>query len=502
MKPVAGQPAADAVAVPGARSHVSAGRGRIAILGVGWSALNTGSALLISVIVFIITSRLMGPQEFGVVALAISIITVVGCATPGGFGEAIIQRVEIADEHLDTVFWLCVGSGLIFFVPIVLLADTVAEIAGEPILTLLLPYFGVKMILDLVAVVPQALIVRAMKFKHIAARTAIGNSISGLICILMALNGYGVWALAMAPMITSVVSLAILVWAARWMPGFRVRVSAVRDLLRFGLFASANNALYFLNIDRLVLGFLAGPAVLGLYFLGKRLFDLLNGVTSGVIQPVTTVFFASIQKEPDTHIRALRNALRATVIISFPVFGGLLSVADSAVPLVLGDHWIPAVPAVQAFAIIGLFAALVATSHALATGLGRADLPFIVDLLRNLLAVLAILLFLNQGFLAVMAALVAAHAVMLPGTFLIARKLTGVSLRQYLEPLVMPMLGTVAMCAVLQVLPGLLPEAGPAMILTAQIVVGATVYLGIMLSLSGREIAELKQTFSREAAGE
>lgn len=184
------------------------------------------------------------------------------------------------------------------YVPILLFAGTLAEMVGEPVLALLLPFFGVKLLLDLAAVVPQALVVRAMQFKHVAARTAIGNSIGGLICVAMALNGYGLWALAMAPMITSIVSLVILVRAARWLPGFDLRRDAVRDLFRFGMFASGTNAMHFLNIDRLVLGFIAGPTMLGLYFLGKRLFDLLSGLTAGAIYPVTTVFFASVRKSP------------------------------------------------------------------------------------------------------------------------------------------------------------------------------------------------------------
>ncbi|MDM7932742.1 lipopolysaccharide biosynthesis protein [Tabrizicola sp.] len=491
-----------AAAVPRMHQHVSEGRGRRAVLGVGWSALNTGSAMLIAMIVFVITSRLLGPDEFGIVAFALSIIAIVGCATPGGFGEAIIQRTEIADDHLDTVFWLCIISGLVMFVLILLLAGTVAEISGEPVMALLLPFFGVKLVLDLAAVVPQALVIRAMRFKHVAARTAIGNSVGGVICVAMALNGYGLWALAMAPMVTSVVSLIILAWAARWWPGFGLRISALRDLLRFGLFASGNNALYFLNLDRLLLGFLAGPAVLGLYFLGRRLFDLLSGVTAGAILPVTNVFFASIQNEPGKQIGAYSNAIRATTLAVFPLFGGLYALADSAVPMIFGSHWDPAMPAVKAFAIIGLMGGLFVPSSSLAIGLGRADMWFVVDLLRQILVVSAILLFVSSGLEAVMTSLVVVNAAMLPACFLIARRLIQMPLRQYLEALMLPLLATGVMCGAIVALPWLLPALRPTVVLATQMVVGASVYLGIVLSMSRQQIAELRQAFSRGAAGD
>lgn len=480
------------------RRHVSKDRGRIAILGVGWSALNTGSATLISILVFIVTSRILGPEEFGLVALAISIVTLVGCATPGGFGEAIVQRKAISDADLDTVFWICFGSGVLLFLPLVLLSGTVAELSGEPVLAYLLPFFGIKLILDVLAVVPQALVVRAMQFKYVAARTAIGNSIGGMVCVAMALHGYGLWALAAAPMVTSLVSLAILVRAARWRPGMRFSFGSMRQMMRFGLFASGTTALDHLNIDRLILGFLAGPTVLGLYFLGKRLFDILSGMTVGVIAWVATVFFASTQEDdPATQIKAFRNVMRATTLLTFPVFGGLYAIADSAVPLILGEHWLPALPAVKAFAILGLCAGVFASSTTLATGLGRADLVFGVDLLRNLLSAVAILVALNDGFEAVMAALVVVHAVMLPSGFFIAHKLIGVSLREYLTAPIQPLLTTLVMVGALVLLPKALPGLNAAPLLALQVGLAASIYIGLTLSFSREQIAELRQVFAK-----
>lgn len=501
MKQIVGDTASGSpAAAPALRPHVTMARGKRAMLGLGWSALNTGSAVLISILVFVVTSRLMGPEEFGIVALAISIIALIGCLTPGGFGEAIIQRAEINDAHLDTVFWICMGTGLAVFVPTVVFAGAMADWIGEPILALLLPFLAVKILIDLAAVVPQALVIRAMQFKYVAARTAIGNSVGGVVCVAMALQGYGLWALAAAPVITSVVSLVILARSARWRPGFQVRLSALRDLLRFGLYASGANALYLLNADRLVLGLVAGPATLGLYYLGRKLYDLLSSLISGALWPVTTVFFASTQKETGTHVRAFRNVLRGAAIITFPVFGGLYAVADSAVPMLLGSHWEPALPAVKAFAILGIFSGLMLPAAALANGLGRSDLNFTLDTIRNLLAVGAILLAVQAGLQAIMTMLIVAHALVLPASFLVARKLTGIRLTTYAEALSVPLLSAVVMLAAINAVPWMLPAATAWTLLFLQIGFGAVVYIILTLGLSGREITELRKTFAKEAA--
>ncbi len=478
------------------RALATANRGRKAIFGLLWSILNTGSATIIAAIVFVITSRLLGPVEFGIVALAVSMVTFVSCATPASFGEAIIQRAQIAEEHLDTVFWMCVISGVVLYLPILLLAGTVADYTGEPVLAVLLPFIGLKLVIDLFAVVPQALVVRAMQFKYIAARTAIGNSIGGAVCIAMALAGYGLWALAMAPVITSVVSTAILVVAARWRPGFRISKTAARDLMRFGLFSSGNRILNVISLDKILLGFLAGPAVLGLYFLGKRLHDLLSGLTSGALYPVATVFFAAIQKEPGKQVRPFALVTCASALATFPISAGLFVLADTAIPMILGNQWQSAILTIQAFAVIGFLAGLQVSTGSLAVGLGRADIWFVFDLVLYALTLAVIILFIGQGLDTVMIGIVIVNVAVAPGCFIIAHKLIGITLAQYAKTLMAPVVATIAMCIVLVVLPLVLTATSAVMLLVTQIGAGALTYAIIAFAMSRAEIAEIRQAMA------
>ena len=477
------------------RALASRARGQKAIFGFGWSALNSGSAMLIAAMVFVITSRLLGPEVFGTVALAISVITFIGCAAPSAFGEALIQRAQIREEHLDTVFWLCMAAGVVLYALIVMLSGVVAELSSQPILASLLPFIGLKLVFDLAAVVPQALVIRQMQFKYIAARTAIGNSIGGVVCVAMALNGYGLWALAMAPVVTSLVSLVILIWAANWRPKLQLRRDALRDLWRFGIFSSGNHSLHVINLDQLILGLLAGPAMLGLYFMGKRLTELLSGLSAQALYPVCTVFFASIQTRPDQHIPAFQNAMRVSTLLAFALFGGLFLLAESVIPLALGSHWQPAIPAVQAFAVIGFLGGLRVAVSSLANGLGRADIWFAFELLRYALVVIAIVALVRQGLEAVMLGIVLANLAVIPGCFIIARKLTGVSAAQYLGVLATPLFATAAMAGAILLMPLLLSEQNPVLVLLLQVLAGSAAYLLTAFSLSGHEINTLKQTF-------
>jgi len=478
-------------------AHV-AGGARRTVINVGWSTINTGSAVLIAAMVFVITSRLMGPEAFGSVALAIAVIALVSCATPAAFGEAIIQRLHIGNEHLDTVFWLCIIAGLCLYVPLFLAAAPIARISGQPLLATLLPFIGLKLLMDMVAVVPQAIVVRAMQFKYIAARTALGNSIGGIVCVVMALNGYGVWALATAPVITSLVSMIVLLKAARWRPGRNLRWSAFRDLRRFGLFQSGTNTLHFLRMDLLVLGFMTGPATLGLYFLGRRLLELLTGITAGALQPVSTVLFASIQQEGDRQVIAFRHVLHATTLATFHLFAGLYLLAESSLPMVFGNQWQAALPAIKAFAVIGGLSGLHMPTLSLAMGLGRADMWLYFDLIRQLLIVAVIASCIHYGLETVMIGLVMVNTAVLPWCFIIAHKLIGVSLRHYLDALRAPLAATVAMSLAILAVPSLWPMLGGWALLGTQMAVAVIVYVFVVFSMSGQQIAELRRVFIQE----
>jgi O-antigen/teichoic acid export membrane protein len=95
--------------------HLKSGRASAAIKGTMWSLVSSLAPALLGFLVFLATSRVLTPAEFGIVAFAASIATVGLAVAPAGFREALIQRTDIETKHLDTVFWLCVGAAVAIF---------------------------------------------------------------------------------------------------------------------------------------------------------------------------------------------------------------------------------------------------------------------------------------------------------------------------------------------------------------------------------------------------
>lgn len=471
-------------------AHLYAGRARAALLGVLWSFLNTAVSTLLAASVFLVTSRILLPADFGAVAFAVSIIMALGVLIPTAFGEALVQRKELGREHLDTLFWLTFLIAGLGYGALVLLAPLIAELSEIPLLVWILPVLGLRLLFDGLLTVPASLIMRRMQFRAMAVRTAIANGIGAVVCLVMVLMGYALWALVVSQVVTSLSTLVVAAVGAQWRPGFRVRWSGLRDLMGFGGYAMGGRILNELRIDQFLLGALMGPAVLGLFFFGRRLFQMLKDLTVGVFAPVSSVLIASLQGEEEKRRQAYLIASYASAAVAFPVFAGLLAVAPAAVPWAFGPQWLQAVFAVQCFCVVGMMAGIGQMQAALIRNLGRSDWWFWYQAVVQLSTVPIVLVFYRFGLDAVMLAIVIKTLVLWPNSVRMAQRLLQMPLWQYIRSLQGPLIGTAAMVAWVVLLPRLWPVESVGLTVVVQIATGAALYALVLGATSFRFVIE------------
>lgn len=477
-------------------AHLSSGRARAALWGVAWSFVNVGVSTLLAAVVFLVTSRILLPEEFGAVAFAAAIISLIAVVIPSAFGEALIQRADLRRDHLDSVFWLVLVIAVAGYAALVVLAGDIARWSDVPLLQTILPVLGLRLVFDALLTVPASLVMRRMQFRSIAIRTAVANGLGAVVCLAMVVTGFALWALVASQVITSFVGMVVAFGAAQWRPGLDVRWQALKELFGFGTYAVGGRILNELRIDQFLLGLLLGPAVLGLFYFGRRLFQMLRDMTVGAFAPVSSVLLASLQEEGDKRRRAYLLASYASAALAFPVFSGLLAIAPTAIPLVFGAHWAEAVFAVQCFCVLGVMAGLGMMQGTLIRNLGRPDWWFWYQAVVQLSAIPVILALFPFGLDAVMAALVVRTLILWPTSVRLAQRMLDMSFWHYASSLRGPVFGTVAMVAWVVALPYWL-DLSAAGLLAAQVGSGAMVCGVVMAATSFgrlREIARLVRT--------
>ena len=458
------------------------------VAGLLWNLGNIAFTSILAAIAFAFTSRVLGPGEFGAVALAASIVAMATTIVPVAFGEALIQRADLRQPHLDSVFWLTSVVGVVVFIALIASAPLAARLSGQPILAEILPVLALRMPFEAMATVPTALIARRMDFRLLALRSMLASLLASGLCIVMLVMGFALWALVASQLTGSIVACVVAALTAGWWPGRRISTRAMRDLRSFGLFSMGGKVLNDARIDQFLLGALLGPAALGLYFFARRLYQMLLDMTGGAIMPVSNVLFASLQSEIEKRREAYLLASFGATAVSLPVFGGCLAVAPVAVPLVFGPQWASAVFAVQAFSMIGIMAGLGVIQSALIRNLGAPGWWFWYQTAGQGLSWLIIAAFAPWGINAIMVATVLRTLALWPLSIAKVQRMLDLGFREYAGSLAGPIAAAAVMIPVVMLLPRMIGQGPSAAVLSLQIGVGAVIYLTVLFAVAHRRL--------------
>jgi len=476
-------------------AHIKTKRSSAALRGTLWSAINSIVPTLLNSLVFIVSSRYLMPVDFGIVALAVSAVSLATALAPAALGEALIQQLNIRRSHLDTVFWICTVSALLIYSLLIVFSPVIAEKLNQPAVLQFLPILGLKLLFDLFAVVPNALIARSMSFHLVALRSIIATLLSSVVCIGLLVSGYGIWALVISMLTVSMTSCITTFLGAKWFPGFDVGRKELRDLYHYALFASGNRFLQLMNLDQLVIGSLIGPAPLGIFNFARRLFQILNDVIAGALTSVSHTLLSSLQNEKDKMREAFLMATYGSSIVSFPAFVGLAAVVGDAVPLVFGAQWSDAIWPTRWFCVIGLMSCLGIIQSALISSQGKNNWWFYYQLFRQTLTIATIIILYDKGINFIVMAMALQIIVLWPITLVMVSKIIdlkiGTYFRQFLEPFSASALMLAAVMSVIY----FAKEYSPTIRLAAEIVVGAIVYGTSLFYISHEKIITLGKIF-------
>ncbi len=475
-------------------AHAQTKRASLAVSGAAWSFLNSIVPTLLNSLVFIVSSRFLMPQDFGVVALVASFVSFATALAPIALGEALIQHKNIHKSHLDSVFWLCLLSAFILYIVFIFASPIIAQKIKHPELIIFLPILGLRLIFDLSATVPNALIARAMSFHLIAARTIIATLISSVICITLILWGYGIWALVLSQLTVSIASCVAAMLGAKWIPGFDVKSCALRELFRYGLFASGNRFLATMNLDQIIIGTFIGTAPLGIYNFSRRLFQMLNDAIAGALNPVSHALLSSLQSEKEKVRDAFLFATFGSSLVSFPVFMGLAAIAGEAIPLVFGAHWGDAIEPTRWFCLIGLMSCIGVIQASLINSQGKNNWWFYYQLFRQILTISTIFILKDESVSFIVMVMALQTLLFWPITIVLVTKIIQIKIRNYLRQFLEPLFASAAMLGAVMLIGFFYHEISPISRLLLEVACGSLVYTLTLFSISRQKIVVIFQS--------
>ena len=441
---------------------------------------------LSATLLFFVSAAFLAPEDFGQLAIATGLVSLSLAFSPVAFGEALVQRQNLTAAHANAVFWLNGALAVVYTVALVIAAPTVSRWFGVTELSWILPLLALKVPFEFLSSVPSAMIVRQMRFRLLAIRTAAASVIGMIVSITLLLSGFGLLSLVVAQVFVSMTTFAVAIWTSGWKPGREGSVNELRELSHYGLFASGHRMLGLVRVDHLVLGALGGPALLGLMVFAQRILAILSSIASGALASVLHVVLSSMQSEPEKARRAFSLITFGAATAGFPIFAGAALIIDDVINLFFADNWSEAASAAQIFCLAGFFSTLGVVQGALIRSRGHADWLFYYQLAQEILTVAAVALFYSQGLEVLVAVILIKTASVFPVSIWMALRLVQASFWQYTRSFLRPAFATAVMVAGLLTFPSTSDLTG----ILAQVFLGALIYPLVLATIAWDRLTE------------
>jgi len=398
----------------------------------------------------IVLTRILLPEDFGLVALTVTYIGLITIFTNMGFGSSIIHERNTSEQQLSSIYWLNYGLSVFSFLIIISTAHFAADFYDEPLLTPIVLVSAITILLNPFYIVQYKLLERDLEFKTISKINLSGVLIGSIAAVIGAYLGLGVYALVIQSIVTSVIRLVLVLVYKRWFPEFYFNIKEIKHMIWYSLkFKGSQMALYFeRNIDYLILGKFFTSVILGYYAFAYNIMYTPVKRISYIFSEVLFPSFSSFKDDKVKIINGYFKSVQLIAMVSLPAMAILAFNADLIIHFVFGQKWAAAIPIVRILCFAGAVQSISQFGAVIFSSIGKPEVTFYVSIGRTVLTVLAIIIGVQYGVLWVAYLLVVAKVLSYALFLLVLNYYIPFSIRQLFNSLKGPMVSLISLSVV------------------------------------------------------
>lgn len=353
--------------------------------GLFWSSVERFSNQGVQFFFSIILARLLSPSDYGIVAMVVIFFAIAQTFVDSGFSNAIVRKKDRTESDLSTCFYFNILVGFVFYILLFLCSPFIAEFYGQPILSPIVKISGLNVLINSLCIVQQAQFTIRIDFKTQAKVTLTSTVISGILGILLAYLGYGVWALVWQGVTGSFVRMILFWILSKWRPRESFSKDSFHYLFGYGskLLASGLLDTTYNNIYPIVIGKFYSPAQLGNFSRAQGWASLPSSNITGILQRVTFPVLTEMQDDNERLATNYRKLLRLSAFVVFPLMMLLAAIASPLVRVVITSKWDACVPYLQIICFAKMWYPIHAINLNLLQVKGRSDLFLRLEIIKK-----------------------------------------------------------------------------------------------------------------------
>ena len=325
-----------------------------------WNLFDRVGTQLIAVVVGVVMARMLGAAEYGLTGALAIFVALSSALTDSGFSYALVRKQQVSEADYNTVFYYNLFIALLLYAAGYFLAPSIAGFFKEPLLVPVARVLFIVFIFNALCIIQNAKLVKEIDFRKVALINVLSIAVSGIVALVMAFSGYGVWSLVAQTVVQSFVKMVLQwIWGG-WRPSWTFSKHSFREMFAFGsnlMIANVLNVL-FSNIYSAIIGRLYSNRDLGYYTQAGKWSEIGIGTLYGVIQNSTFTIFSSIQHDKERLLRSYRKTMQLTAFVTFPVLLGLMLTARPFILILLGEKWEHSIPMFSLLLLAGIFTVL------------------------------------------------------------------------------------------------------------------------------------------------
>ena len=421
--------------------------GSSAVRGVAWAAVDKFGVILLQFVVNLILARLLLPGDFGCVGMILIFVAVSQTLIDGGFGAALIQKIDASQRDYSTIFYWNLLFSLGLYIVIFVAAPSVARFFSMPMLQDMLRLLGIVIVVNSFAIVQRTILRKSINFRSIAIVDIISCTISAVVAIYLAYRGLGAWSIVGMQLANALISSGLFWCFSRWRPSLTFSAESLKSLFSYGGFMLVASIMQDVctHIQGVVIGRRFSATQTGLYTQAKKMDEVASMTLPAIFCQVLFPLYSERQNDLEALRYMLRRNTQMIASIIFPLMLLLIIVAEPLLVLLYGNQWIAAVPYFQILCVGGFFSALYNFNYYAVAAVGRSRALFYWGCYKWGLLIVLLIAGASISMLGVLIAMAISNLNIYVTNALLAQRYVGYRFwRQVVD--VLPVLGVAFLC--------------------------------------------------------
>lgn len=445
-----------------------------------------------SFVLQIILARILLPSDFGKYTIILTFVAIGSILVECGFGTALIQKKELTNEDISSVFWISMALATFVSVILFLAAPVIETFYQMDGITMPLRMMIGAVFIGGFNSIQLALATRNLQFRALFAINFTAAIISAILGIYLAVLGKGLFALVAQYLSNITISTALLSMKIKWRPTFTFSKKNALGCLAFSwklLVASIFDRMY-AEIYNLIIGKFYSAADLGIYSRGRFIPSAISQVLSSTVSSVMFPFFSTKQDDIGALKSTMRRVIRKVSFVVFPLMLGLAATAELLVVILLTDKWTEAIPLFRITAIGFIFAPISSIMLMAMNSIGRSDLFLKLEIARRIIGLIILMVTVKYGLVYITAGISIAAFIGILLNVYPCFKLFNYSFKEQIQDLLPSMICSIIMFICVFEF-GRWCQLGEYSSLLFEIIIGIVSYLFFSYLLNKSELTEL-----------